>query len=163
MMSDSKHARTATRREVLKIAGALATGSAAPSLILSPAQATPAEMQAAVTSVAGDAKVNPGKVKLDIPPLVENGNTVPCTVTVDSPMTAGDHVKAIHVFTEKNPQPYAISVALGPRAGRASVSTRIRLRDSQTILAIAEMSDGTFWSGRADVIVTISACLEDVL
>ena len=78
-------------------------------------------------------------------------------------MTAADHVKAIHVFTEKNPQPYVISVALGPRAGRASVSTRIRLRDSQTVLAVAEMSDGTFWSGRANVIVTISACLEDVL
>jgi sulfur-oxidizing protein SoxY len=163
MMSDGRRAGTATRREVLKLAGALATASAASSAVLSPAEATPAEMQAAMASVAGDARVNPGKVKIDIPPLVENGNTVPCTVTVDSPMTAAEHVKAIHVFAEKNPQPYVISVALGPRAGRASVSTRIRLRDSQTVLAIAEMSDGTFWSGRADIIVTISACLEDVL
>jgi sulfur-oxidizing protein SoxY len=163
MTSDGRRARTATRRDVLKIAGALAAGGAASSVAVSPAQATPAEMQAAVAGVAGGARINPGKVKLDIPPLVENGNTVPCTVTVDSPMTAADHVKAIHVLTEKNPQPYVISVALGPRAGRASVSTRIRLRDSQTVLAIAEMSDGTFWSGRADIIVTISACLEDIL
>ena len=162
-MSDGKRARPATRRDVLKIAGALATGSAMSSVVVSPAEATPAEMQAAMASVVGGARINLGKVKLEIPPLVENGNTVPCTVTVDSPMTAADHVKAIHVLTEKNPQPYVISIALGPRAGRASVSTRIRLRDSQTVLAIAEMSDGTFWSGRADIIVTISACLEDIL
>jgi len=162
-MSNGEQNTTATRRDVLKIAGALAAGCAAPSIVVAPAEATPAEMQAAVASVVGEARINDGKVKLDIPQLVENGNTVPCAVTVDSPMTTDDHVKAIHVFTEKNPQPYVISVALGPRAGRASVSTRIRLRDSQTVLAVAEMSDGTFWSGRANVMVTTSACLEDIL
>jgi sulfur-oxidizing protein SoxY len=163
MISHGERDRRATRREALKIAGALAVGCAVPPLAVGPAAATPAEMQAAVAKIIGDARVNDGRVKLDIPPLVENGNTVPCTVTVESPMTAADHVKAIHVFTEKNPQPYVISVLLGPRAGRASVSTRIRLRDTQTVLAVAEMSDGTFWSGRASVIVTISACLEDIL
>jgi sulfur-oxidizing protein SoxY len=120
-------------------------------------------MQAAVAGVIGDARLNVGRVKLDIPPLVENGNTVPCTVTVESPMTAADHVKAIHVFAERNPQPYVIGVRLGPRAGRASVATRMRLRDSQTVLAIAELSDGSFWSDRTSVIVTLGACLEDVL
>jgi len=163
MTADSERDSRATRRDVLKIAGALALGGGAAPAVVAPARATPAEMQAAVASIVGEARVNDGRVKLDIPPLVENGNTVPCTVTVESPMTAADHVKAIHVFTEKNPQPYVISVVLGPRAGRASVSTRIRLRDSQTVLAVAEMSDGTFWSGRAGVIVTVSACLEDVL
>jgi sulfur-oxidizing protein SoxY len=162
-MSDGERIGATTRRDMLKIAGALAAGCAAPYAIVTPAEATPAEMQAAVASVVGDARINDGRVKLDIPPLVENGNTVPCTVTVESPMTAADHVKAIHVFTERNPQPCVISVVLGPRAGRASVSTRIRLRDSQTVLAVAEMSDGTFWSGRAGVMVTISACLEDIL
>lgn len=163
MTSDGKPESTATRRDVFRIAGALALGGGAVPALVATAAATPAEMQAAVASIVGEARVKDGKVKVDIPPLVENGNTVPCTVTVDSPMTAADHVKAIHVFTEKNPQPYVISVALGPRAGLASISTRIRLRDSQTVLAVAEMSDGTFWSGRAGVIVTISACLEDVL
>jgi sulfur-oxidizing protein SoxY len=163
MISDGEWDKKATRRDVLRIAGAVAlAGGAAPPLV-APAEATPAEVQAAVASIVGDARINDGKVKLDIPPLVENGNTVPCTVTVESPMTAADHVKAIHVFTEKNPQPYVISVGLGPRAGRASVSTRIRLRDSQTVLAVAEMSDGTFWSGHANVMVTTSACLEDIL
>jgi sulfur-oxidizing protein SoxY len=78
-------------------------------------------------------------------------------------MTAADHVKAIHVFAERNPQPNVIGVTLGPRAGRASISTRIRLRDTQSVLAVAQMSDGTFWSDRVNVIVTIGACMEDVI
>ena len=78
-------------------------------------------------------------------------------------MTAADHVKAIHVLTEKNPLPDVVSVHLGPRAGRASVSTRVRLADTQTVLAIAQMSDGSFWSDSADVVVTLSACLEEGL
>jgi sulfur-oxidizing protein SoxY len=163
MTSDGTPKSATTRRDMLKLAGALTLGaSAAPALVAS-AEATPAEMQAAVTSVVGDARINDGRVKLDIPPLVENGNSVPCTVTVESPMTAADHVKAVHIFTERNPQPYVISAVLGPRAGRASISTRIRLRDSQTVLAVAEMSDGTLWSGRASVMVTVSACLEDII
>ena len=155
--------KQATRRDVLMLAGALAAGCAVPSVTAGPAAATPAEMQAAVAKVIGDARLNVGKVKLDIPPLVENGNTVPCAVTVDSPMTATDYVKAIHIFAEKNPQPYVVSVQLGPRAGRAGVSTRMRLRDTQNVLAVAELSDGSFWSDRVNVIVTVSACLEDVL
>ena len=163
MTSDSQQERKATRRDVLTMAGALAAGCAAPSVAVGAASATPAEMRAAVASAVGEARINVGKVKLDIPPLVENGNTVPCTVTVDSPLTAADHVKAIHVFAERNPQPYVFSIQLGPRAGRASISTRIRLRDTQNVIAIAELSDGTFWSDRVNVIVTIGACLEDVL
>src|SRR5207302_10167174 len=108
----------------------------------------------------GEAPLRRGKVKLDLPPLIENGNAVPMTVSVDSPMTEADHVKAIHVFNEKNPQPHVVSVQLGPRAGKAAVSTRIRLADSQTVIAIAELSDGSFWSDEADVVVTLAACVE---
>jgi sulfur-oxidizing protein SoxY len=133
----------------------------APAVLTRPAAATPAAMQAAIAKVVGEAQVQVGKVALDIPPLVENGNTVPCTVTVDSPMTPDNYVKAIHVFNEKNPQPNAISVHLGPRAGRASISTRIRLSDSQTVTAIAELSDGSFWSHSVEVVITLGACLED--
>jgi sulfur-oxidizing protein SoxY len=135
-------------------------GMAAPVLVR-PARATPAEMKAEIAKVVGEAKVTPGKVKLDIPPLVENGNTVPCTVSVESPMTPSDYVKAIHVFNEKNPQPNVISCHLGPRAGRATVGTRIRLADTQSVVAIAELSDGSFWSAAVDVIITLGACLED--
>lgn len=122
-----------------------------------------AAMEEAVRKVTGGAPVRPGKVKLDIPPLIDNGNAVPLTVTVDSPMTEAEHVKAIHVFTEKNPQPYVISARLGPRAGRARLETRARIADTQTVSAIAQLSDGSFWSDRVDVVVTLSACLEEGL
>ena len=118
-------------------------------------------MQDAIRKVVGTAQVQPGRVKLDVPPLVENGSTVPLAISIESPMTAADHVKALHVFTEKNPQPDVVSFRFGPRAGRASVSTRIRLADTQTVVAIAELSDGSFWSARADVVVTLAACLEE--
>jgi len=125
------------------------------------ARATPAEMQAAMRKVLGGATPRPGKVRLEIAPLVDNGNAVPLTVTVESPMTSQDYVKAIHVFTERNPQPNVLSVRFTPRAGRASVSTRMRLADTQAVHAIAELSDGSLWSGSAEVVVTVSACLED--
>ena len=128
-----------------------------------PALATPETMQEAVRTAIGEATVKKGRVKLDLPPIVENGNSVPCTVAVESPMTATDHVKAIHIFNEKNPQPNVISIKLNPRAGRAAFTTRIRLADSQTVTAIAEMSDGSCWSDDVDVIVTLAACLEESL
>jgi sulfur-oxidizing protein SoxY len=126
-------------------------------------EATPAAMQDAVRKLTGGAPVRRGRVKLELPPLIDNGNTVPLTVSVDSPMTAADHVKSIHVFTEKNPQPNVIGVYLGPRAGRAGITTRARIADSQTVTAIAQLSDGSFWSDSVPVIVTLSACLEEGL
>lgn len=118
-------------------------------------------MAEAIRKVVGDAVVREERVKLDMPPLIENGNTVPLTVSVESPMTDGDYVKAIHVFNEKNPQPNVLSARLSPRTGKAMVGTRIKLGDSQKIVAIAETSDGRFWSASADVIVTLAACLEE--
>ena len=125
------------------------------------AAATPETMAAAIKQVTGDAAVRPGRVTLDIPPLVENGNTVPLTVTVESPMTEADFVKAIHVFNEKNPQPHVFDVKLRPLNGKAEIATRIKLNDSQRVVAIAELSSGEFVSGSTDVIVTLAACVED--
>ncbi|GJE42484.1 SoxY-related AACIE arm protein [Methylobacterium soli] len=116
--------------------------------------------QSAIRRFAGEAEIRGGRVSLDLPPLVENGNTVPLTVAVESPMTEADHVRRIGIFNEKNPQPNVVTLHLGPRAGRAQVATRIRLADTQRITAIAEMSDGTYWSASADAIVTLAACLE---
>jgi len=147
----------ATRREFLI---AVAAGLAV-TLRPQAATATPATMQEAIRRVVGTARVTPGRVKLELPPLSENGNTVPLTVSLESPMTAEDHVRAIHVFNEKNPQPDVASFRFGPRAGRARVSTRIRLADTQTVIAIGELSDGSFWSASATVVVTLAACLED--
>ena len=146
----------ATRRTVLT-----AIGGAGLALAVRPAQATPETMKSAIRQVLGEAAVKPGRIKIALPPLVENGNTVAMAVSVDSPMTANDHVRAIHVFTEKNPQPNIISAKLGPRSGKAEIQTRVRLADTQTVVAICEMSDGSFWSNTVDVIITLGACLED--
>ena len=153
----------ATRRQILISAVALIGGTGMSLLLaIKPTWATPAMMRAAIRKVIGEAPLRKGKVRLDLPPLIENGNTVPMTVSVDSPMTEADHVKAIHVFNEKNPQPNVLSIRLGPRAGKAAISSRIRLADSQTVTAIAEMSDGSFWSDEADVVVTLAACVEGI-
>ena len=154
--------RHASRREFLLAAGGVAAGLGLGSIVaVTPARATPAEMQEAIRRVVGSAPISPGKVKLDLPPLIENGNAVPLTVDVPSPMTEADHVRAIHVFTQKNPQPNVASFHLGPRAGRARVATRVRLADTQTVVAVCELSDGSFWSDSADIVVTLAACLED--
>jgi sulfur-oxidizing protein SoxY len=155
MIADNKHA---TRRGFLAGAAGVGLVSILPA---SASRATPASMTAAIKKVVGTAPLRKGKVTLEIPPLVENGNTVSMDVFVQSPMTADNFVKAIHVFNEKNPQPNIISARLNPRAGQAKISTRIRLADSQRVVAIAEMNDGTFWSDEVDVIVTIAACLEE--
>ena len=151
-----------TRRDFLVAAGSLAGGIG---LACSPgrARATPAAMQEAIRKVVGEATVRRGRVKLDVPPLIDNGNVVPLSVAVESPMTPSDHVKAIHVFTERNPLPNVVSFHLGPRSGRARVATRVRLADTGTVLAIAQLSDGSYWSDSAHVVVTLSACLEDLV
>jgi sulfur-oxidizing protein SoxY len=152
-----------TRRQFLGLAGGAAVCGAVPIVTLQPAEATPETLATAIRNVVGAAVVRTGKVKLDVPPLVENGNTVPMTVSVANPMTSNDYVKSIHVFNEKNPQPNVGNFYLGPRAGRAQISTRIRLADSQKIVAIARLSDDTFWSVTADVVVTLAACTEEVI
>ena len=153
-----------TRREFLIATAALAAPAAARAQ-LDPNLAAnrKAAFQAALKRIVGDNPVRKGRVKLTLPPLIDNGNSVPLSVAVDSPMSEADHVVAIHVLTEKNPLPDVVSVHLGPRAGRASLTTRVRLADTQTVTAIAQMSDGSFWSDGAEVVVTLSACLEEGL
>jgi sulfur-oxidizing protein SoxY len=152
-----------SRRRFLGLAGSTAVLGAIPIVTVRPVEATPAMLATAIRNVVGEAAVRTGKVKLDVPPLVENGNTVPMTVSVSNPMTSDDYVKSIHVFNEKNPQPNVGNFYLGPHAGRAQVSTRIRLADSQKIVAIARLSDDSFWSATVDVVVTLAACTEEVI
>ena len=146
-----------TRRDAM--AGGLAALGA--SALPTPAAAL-GQMDTAIRNAFGEATIRKGRVMLELPPLVENGNTVPMTVSVDSPMTKDNHVKAIHVFNDKNPQPNVVSMQLGPRAGKAAIATRIRLAGTQKLMAVAEMSDGTYWADTQEVIVTLAACLEDL-
>ncbi|MDB5763270.1 MAG: SoxY-related arm protein [Herminiimonas sp.] len=144
-----------TRRKLLAAGAGLGA-----CVLVRPAFALPGDLASAINAFTGGAAVRTGKVTLDVATLVDNGNTVPITVTVDSPMTATDHVVALAVFNERNPQREVARFSLGPRAGKAAVSTRIRLATSQKLAAVAQLSDGTFWSHTVDVVVTLAACIE---
>ena len=145
-----------TRRLLLQ-AGAAVTAQG----LMKAAWAQPTgELAAAVAQFAGGQAVRPGRVKLEISPLVDNGNVVPMRVRVDSAMTASDHVSEIAVFNEKNPQRDVARFTLGPRAGKADVATRIRLATSQQLVALARMSDGSVWADSVDVVVVLAACIE---
>ena len=120
------------------------------------------EADEAIKKIVGGATIQEGKVTLTIPPLVENGNLVVLKVSVDRPMTANDYVKTIHVIAEGNPLPNIFTVYLTPRSGTANITTRVRLADSQKVWAIAQMSNGSFWQGSAETLVTLSACTEVV-
>ena len=117
-------------------------------------------LQQMVDRWADGQPVREGKVRLEIAELVENGNAVPITVRVDSPMSATDRVQEIIVFNERNPQRDVLRASFGPASGRAEVSTRIRLATSQQLVALARLADGSQWSHRVDVIVTLAACIE---
>jgi sulfur-oxidizing protein SoxY len=147
---------TLARRSVLVAsAGLLLQRSArAASETFSPA------VQTALREFTGGAALREGRVLLVISPLVENGNTVPVSVSVESAMTEADHVRRIALFNTRNPQPEVASFAFGRLCGAAQVSTRMRLATSQTVLAVAQFSDGSFWQHSVDVIVTLAACVE---
>lgn len=144
-----------SRRGLLRAVGALACVAA-----VRPASATPAAMRAAIAAFTRGAVPREGGMTLEVPGLVENGNSVPLTVRVALAAGGAEHVRRIAVFNEKNPQPQVAVFHLGPRAGRAEVGTRMRMADSQRIVAVAELSDGSFRQHAVDVIVTLAACIE---
>ena len=148
--------RPRSRRDVAIGLGAAVAAAAASA----PARATPEELAAVVRDITQGAAVKKGRVKLVLPELAENGNVVSALIEVQSPMTAADHVKTVTLLAEKNPQVMLVRFHLGPRAGRARVATNVRLADTQKVTAIAAMSDGTFWSGEAEVVVTLAACVD---
>lgn len=129
-------------------------------LVAAPAMATPESMAEVIRDAFGDTPIQDGKVTVTLPDLTENGTSVPLSVEVDCAMTDADHVRMIDVFSEKNPLPDVARYYLNARSGRARVTTRIRLADSQSIVAIATMGDGTLWRGSAKSIVTLAACVD---
>jgi sulfur-oxidizing protein SoxY len=143
-----------TRRQILGSGAGLA-GLA----FCGAAKASPAA-DAAIEAITKGAQVLRGRVKLDIPPIAENGFSVFTTVSADSPMTNADYVKAIHLVSEKNPVARIASFYFTPGIGEAKVSTNIRLSASQNVTAIAVMSDGSLWSDEKSVVVTIAACID---
>ena len=135
------------RRFVLLVAGCA----------VSTAVATPAEVAALIQALVGDAPLKDGLIHLDLPVMVENGNSVAMTVSVTDPPSP---VEAIHVFAEGNPLPRVAVFHFGPRSGAPRVTTRMRLATSQTVIAIARLRDGTCWRDSVDLLVTLAACIE---
>ena len=159
--------RFTPRRAFLRVLGLGAAAFAASGLARfgSLAWAAPIEVPAdpaeAMRKVLGNARPTKGKVMLDMPYITETGTSVPITVKVDSPMTEADHVTEIHVFADGNPVPRIASVVLGPRAGKAEFSTRVRLARSQRVTAVARLKDGSYWSDMREINVAQGACVDD--
>ncbi|WP_216179367.1 SoxY-related AACIE arm protein [Polynucleobacter sp. 80A-SIGWE] len=146
-----------SRRTYLSVLGLLGISSwIVPGLTM----AKKPEAMEAIAKIVGSSPIRDGRVKLVIPPLVESGNLVVLKLAIESPMTANDYVKAVHVIAEGNPLPNIFTAYFTPRSGRAELTTRVRLADSQRVWAVAQMSDGSFWQGYADTLVTLSACTE---
>lgn len=153
--------KNSSRRRVLKcIAGSVILPM--PVFAQLPTTARPAleALVPVLKDITRGAPVRESRVKLDIPHLAENGHLVPLTVSVESPMTAADHVTTLYLLSEKNPRPIIAKIGMSPATGRAALTTRIRLAGAQHVVAVAQMSDGSFWAASADVIVTETACLD---
>ena len=124
------------------------------------AQLTVQPLEPLIAKVTGGANPRAGRVTLEIPRLADNGHAVPLKISVSSPMTERDHVRTIHVLSERNPRPLIAVFHMNAHCGRADISTRVRLNGSQRIVVIAGLSDGSWWSGSAQVEVTETACLD---
>lgn len=144
-----------SRRALLRFGASAVLISAIPVTALAASD----QIDQAKLELFGDRPVTPGRVTLKLPAIAENGYSVPIDIAVDSPMTEDDHVKRIVILSPRNPYPLIGSFNLGPRAGLANISTRIRLGGSQTLHVIAEMNDGRLFSGTADTVVTLAACV----
>jgi sulfur-oxidizing protein SoxY len=145
------------RRRFMVLAG---SGLIVPLAPVGTARATPSQVSGLIHDLAGGAEVRGGRVKLDLPVMVENGNTVSMTVSVDAPRSGPDSVQSIDVFAEGNPLPHVVRFVFGPRAGAPRVATRIRLATSQTVIAVAKLADGSCWRDSVDLIVTLAACID---
>jgi sulfur-oxidizing protein SoxY len=145
-----------TRRKLMAGSAALVATVALPRA----PSASPDALAAILKSILGDKTAGVGRVKLEIPELAENGNSVPLTITVESLMTATDHVKVIYILSPENPSPDVARFHLGPRSGKAKVSASVRLATSQRLMVLAVMADGSAWTTGQDVIVTMSACID---
>ncbi|RCW75587.1 thiosulfate oxidation carrier protein SoxY [Pseudorhodoferax soli] len=142
------------RRQAL----ALGTGLAA-SLVVRPGAAATGDLAAAIATFTGGRTPEPGRVRLDISTLVENGNAVPVTLSVDDGV-ALPQLRSLALFNERNPQRDVARFRFGPASGRAWAATRIRLATSQKLVAVALLEDGSAFSHTVDVVVTLAACIE---
>ncbi len=157
-MKRSNQMSVVSRRQLLTAVGTGVLAAAGVALASRPSEAKPEDVRKVMKKLIGDKQPKSGRVKLEMPQIAENGNTVPISITVESPMTPSDYVKAVHVFAEENPNPEVASFYFTPRSGRAYVSTRMRMLKTQNVVAVAEMSNGEVYMAKTNVKVTIGGC-----
>ncbi|WP_029350165.1 thiosulfate oxidation carrier protein SoxY [Bosea sp. 117] len=146
---------TPSRREIMEVGLASVLAAAlAPRLAMATEETVAAELK----KLYGDKPMAGGKIKLDLPEIAENGLVVPLNVDVESPMTEQDYVKAVHVFADGNPLPQVVTYRFTPQSGKAAASVRMRLAQTQNVIAVAEMSNGALHTAKAQVKVTIGGC-----
>jgi sulfur-oxidizing protein SoxY len=133
---------------------AMLAAALAPRLVMATEEMVAAELK----KLYGDKSMADGKIKLDLPEIAENGLVVPLNIDVDSPMTEQDYVKAVHVFADGNPLPQVVTYKFTPQSGKAAASVRMRLAQTQNVIAVAEMSNGALYTTKAQVKVTIGGC-----
>lgn len=140
----------------------LLAGAALLALPSGPALATKPQVAAAIAALTKGATPRPGRIRLDLPLLVENGNAVAMTITAPEDIPTAERILSLHVFAEGNPQPQVINAHFGPRSGKPFLATRIRLATSQTVIAIAACADGSFWTDDVELLVTLAACIDEL-
>lgn len=146
--------RALSRRDVLVLGMGTAAAWAAPG----GARATPSEAEAEIAKFTGGKRAEPGRIAIDLPEIAENGNAIPLSVTVDSPMTPADHVTDVLVVADGNPNPRVAAFRFTPMSGRAEAATRIRLAATENVIVVARTGDGRFYTARKEVKVTIGGC-----
>lgn len=142
------------RRFLSNTAKVALLGAVSPALF-----AKPEDQAKAMAEAFGDSPIKEGRIKITMPSLAENGNSVRMSFTVESPMTIDDYVESVHIFSEANPIATIASYFFTPESGKAEIQTRIRLNDTQNITAVAQMSDGSLWMDSTHIDVTIAACV----
>ena len=157
-MADKIETQKYPRRDFLSMAGTGVIVVAGIGILPGAANADPAAVAKAIKKLIGDKNTKVGRIKLELPQIAENGNTVPIAVEVESPMSSSDYVKAVHIYAEGNPAPDVATFRFTPDSGRARVSTRMRMIKSQNIVAVAEMSNGKVHMVKNAVKVTIGGC-----
>ena len=157
-MNESKQYRDVSRRQALIVVGAGGLAAAGLALLPRAALADAAAVDEAIKGLIGGKTPRAGRITLELPQIAENGNTVPITVEVDSPMTGQDYCKTVHLFADKNPRPDVASIHFTPACGKAKASSRMRLAKTQNVVAVAEMSDGSVYTAKGEVKVSIGAC-----
>ena len=98
------------RRDFLKAGG---IGTLFVSAFPLAAKATPDDAMQAIEKIIGAKTPKDERVNLVLTEIAENGGTVPLKVSVESPMSPEDHVKALHILTDGNGNPLGFHLTGG--------------------------------------------------